>query len=71
MAIPAIPAIAWVISALGVVIGLWLLVYYLGSALQTVSWALYIAAIIGGVIVMIYMADLIGKLFGKMKKFKN
>ena len=56
-----IPPYAWVIASLGLVIALLVLAFFLGELLQSLSWALFIAASVFGVGVLI-------SLYGKIKE---
>ena len=56
-----IPQYAWIIASLGVVVALLMLAFFLGELLQYLSWAVFIAALVFGLGVLI-------SLYGTVKK---
>ena len=60
-----IPQYAWVIASLGAVVALLMLAFFLGELLQSISWAIFIAASVFGLGVLI---SLYGKVKNQLKK---
>ena len=63
-----IPQYAWIIASLGVVVALLMLAFFLGELLQSLSWAVFIAASVFGLGVLI---SLYGTAKDSIKKLKG